>query len=63
MLLFVVAKDIDHSSKLAKLPELFRQESLTIMLVRELSPNLWDEHPATDSESLIPSLVVKTDIS
>ena len=63
MLLFAVAEDIEYSSELAKLPEMLRQEGLTILLVCELSPDLWQEHPDTDSEFLTPSLVVKTDIS
>ena len=63
MLLFAVTEDIEHSVELAKLPELLRQEDLTILLVRELSPDLWHEHPDTDSEHLTTSLVVKTDTS
>ena len=39
---------------------MLRQEGLTILLVCELSPDLWHEHPDTDSEILTP-LVVKTD--
>ena len=61
MLLFAVTEDIEHSVELAKLPELLRQEDLTILLVCELSPDLWHEHPDTDSEFL--TLVVKTDTS
>ena len=61
MLLFAVTEDIEHSVELVKLPELLRQEDLTILLVRELSPDLWHEHPDTDSEFL--TLVVKTDTS
>ena len=40
MLLFAVAEDIEHSPELAKLPELLRQEDLTILLVPELSCHL-----------------------
>ena len=54
MLLFAVTEDIEHSVELAKLPELLRQEDLTILLVPELSPDLWHEHPDTDSEFLSP---------
>ena len=63
MLLFPVAEDIEHSPELAKLPELLRQEDLTILLVCELSLDLWHEHPDTDSEFLTPFLLVKTDTS
>ena len=56
MLLFVVAEDIEHSLELAKLPELLRQEDLTILLVCELSTDLWHEHADTDSEFLTPFL-------
>ena len=41
---------------------MLRQEDLTILLVCELSPDLWHEHPDADSEILTP-LVVKTDTS
>ena len=63
MLLFAVAEDIEHSVELAKLPELLRQEDLTILLVSELSPDLWHGHPDTDSGFLTPSFVVKKGIS
>ena len=63
MLLFAVAEDTEHSPEPAKLPELLRQEDLTILLVRELSPDLWHEHPDTDAEFLSLSLMVKTDTS
>ena len=63
MLLFAVAEDTKHSPELVKLPELLRQEDLTILLVRELSPDLWHKPSDTHSEFLSPSLVVKTDTS
>ena len=63
MLLFAVAEDIENSSELAKLPELLRQEEVTILLVRAKSPDLWPEYPDTDLEFLTPSLVAKTDTS
>ena len=49
MLLFVAAEDIENSSELPKLPELLKQEDLTILLVRELSFDLWHEYLETDS--------------
>ena len=55
-----VTEDIKNSSELAKLPELLRQEDLTILLVRELSADLCHEYPDTVSEFLTPSPVVKT---
>ena len=63
MLLFAVAEDIEHSPELAKLLELLRQEDLTILLVRELSPDLCHEHPDTDSEFLTSSFVVRAHTS
>ena len=48
--LFAVVEDIEHSSELTKLPESLRQEGLTTLLVRKLSPDLWHEHPDTDSK-------------
>ena len=63
MLLFAVAKDIENSSELAKLPELLRQEGLTTLLVHELSPDLWHKYPDIYSEFLTPSFVVQTDTS
>ena len=50
MPLFAVVEDIEHSSELTKLPESLRQEGLTTLLVRKLSPDLWHEHPDTDSK-------------
>ena len=63
MLLFAVAQDIEDSSEPVGLSELLRQEGLTILLVREMSPDLWHEHRDIDSEFLTPSLVLKTDTS
>ena len=62
MLLFAVAEYIKNSSEFAKLPELLRQEHLTILLVGELSADLCDEYPDTVSQFLTPP-VVKTDTS
>ena len=62
-MLFVVAEDIENSYELAKLPGLLRQEILRILLVRELSPDVWHEYSDIDSEFLTSSLMVKTDTS
>ena len=62
MLLLAVAEDIDPS-ELEKLPELLRQEGLTILFVLGLSPDLRYEYPEIDPEFLTPSLVVNTDTS
>ena len=62
-MLFVVAEDIENSYELAKLPGLLRQEILRILLVRELSPDVWHEYSDIDSEFLTSSLTVKTDTS
>ena len=40
MLLFDAAEHIENPSELTKLPELLRQEDLTILLVREMSHDL-----------------------
>ena len=62
LLLFAVAEDIENSStELEKLCELMMKEGLTILLVRELSPDFWHEYPNTDSVFLTPSLAVKTE--
>ena len=60
MFLFGVANYMENSSELAKRPELLRQEDLKILLVCELSPDLWHECPDIDSQFLTPFLVVKT---
>ena len=62
LLLVAVAEDIENSStELEKLCELMTKEGLTILLVRELSPDFWHEYPNTDSVFLTPSLAVKTE--
>ena len=40
MLLFAVDEDIKNSFELAKMPELLRQEDLTIVLIHGMSSNL-----------------------
>ena len=63
MLFFGVAEEIENSYVLEKLPELLRQEDLTILFICVLSPDLWHEYPDIDFEFLTTSFVVKTDTS
>ena len=49
MLFFGVAEEIENSYVLEKLPELLRQEDLTILFICVLSPDLWHEYPDIDS--------------
>ena len=63
MYLFAVAEDIEYSSELAKPPELLRQQDLTILLLRAMSPDLQHGCLDIDAKFLTPSLVVKADTS
>ena len=54
ILLFVVAEDTENSSELVKQPELLSKEYISILLFRELWPDIWQTHYNTDSEFFNP---------